>query len=84
MNMLTCDIQLGGSTTQFLEWQKRNVTKQEFIACIKNAITYRAKTLPYKQARRAACLIGVTYDQLGGDTYILDCICAAISSLNKG
>ena len=81
MQRLTCDIKLGGCTSQFLEWHKRNTSKPEFINALISAITYKAKTLPHKQARRAACLIGLVYDQLDADEYLLDCIISAVGSL---
>jgi len=77
MNKLQCDIKLGGSTTQFLTYGKRQSSEKEFIRSINKALYYRAKTRPKKLATRLACLIGITYDQLDGDQYILDCIISA-------
>lgn len=74
---LPCDIHLGGSTAQFLNWGKENLSKEEFIESIKSALISKARTKPLVMSRRLACLIGLTYDKLSADTYILDCVIAA-------
>lgn len=66
MKSLICDIRLGGSTSQFLTCGQRNLPKTEFINSIKKALSYRARTIPTKIARRFGCLIGVIYSELGG------------------
>ena len=80
---LLCDIQLGGSTKQYLEWNKKNRTESEFIGAIEKSLLHKAKTKPALMATRSAALIGVTYDLLDGDSYILDCICSAIRNIGK-
>ncbi len=79
MEKLHCDIKLGGCTKQFLTYGKRVDNKEDFILAINKALYYRAKTKPEKLARRFGCLIGITYNQLDGDEYILDCIIAAFN-----
>ena len=81
MKVLICDIQLGGSTSQFLTYHKRNSTKEEFILCLLKAIKYRAKTRPAKQARRAASLIGLCMDKFPNDEEMLDIIVESIQRL---
>ena len=83
MKRLHCDINLGGCTEQFLTYNKRTATKEQFIKNLEGAISYRAKTKPFKMARRLACLIGLTYDKLEGDHYILDCIITAFNNLEN-
>ena len=82
MNRLTCDIRLGGSTSQFLTYNKRVNSREQFVENVISAIIYRAKTKPYKQARRSVCLIGLIYDQLDGDEYLLDVVIEAINKLS--
>lgn len=77
MQKLICDITLGGSTTQFLEWHKRNSNQDQFIYVLNKALYYRAKTKPVKLASRLGALIGLVYDQFEGDSYMLDCIITA-------
>lgn len=74
---LPCDIHLGGSTAQFLTWGKENLSKENFVESIKKALMYKAKTKPLLMSRRLACLIGLTYDKLKADPYLLDCIITA-------
>lgn len=83
MKKLQCDIKLGGSTSQFLRWHSDNSSAEVFTSSVKDAITYRAKTKPALQARRAACLIGLIYDQFSGDEFMLDCVISAIASLDS-
>ena len=37
MKTLICDIQLGGSTKQFLTWNKNNLSRAEFVEALKGA-----------------------------------------------
>ncbi len=83
MKKLHCDIVLGGSTKQYLTYHKRTSTKDQFVAGLEKALSYRAKTKPCKMARRLGSLIGLTYDQLEGDPYILDCIITAFNNLEN-
>ena len=77
MEMITCDIRLGGSTTQYLDWSKRNLTKEQFVDSLTRALSYRSKTTPKKLAKRFGCLIGLIYSEFNGDEYLLDCVIAA-------
>ena len=81
MKRLVCDIRLSGSTSQFLKWHIENSQRDQFVNAITSAITYRAKTLPYKQAKRSACLMGLIYDQFGGNEYLLDVLIEAVNKL---
>jgi len=83
MKILTSDINLGGSTLQFLTWGKRNLSKIEFIRSIELNLKFKAKTKPTRIARRLASLVGVTYDLLKGDDYTLDCIIEAFNRVEK-
>lgn len=80
---LPCDIHLGSSTAQFLTYHERNSTETEFINALKKALSYKAKTKPTKMARRLGCLIGLTYDKLDGNNYILSCIITAFTQLEQ-
>lgn len=81
MNYLTCDIKLGGSTSQYLDWSKRNLSRAEFIDSLVKALGYRSKTVPKKLARRFGCLIGIIYSEFNGDDYLLDCVIEAFNKL---
>ncbi len=83
MSRLPCEIQLGGSTKQYLEWDKRNLTKEQCVEHIKGSLQNKCRTNPARMAVKAASLIGVVYDLLDGDEWLLDCICAALSELRK-
>lgn len=80
---ISCDIKLGGSTAQFLQWHGRNSDDREFIDAVKAALTYRAKTKPVKMANRAACLTGLAATTCSDVPRILDCVCAAINELKE-
>ncbi len=82
-SMLHCDIHLGNSTAQFLTYHKNNSTETVFVEALKKALAYKAKTKPTKMARRLGCLIGLTYDKLNGDSYILNCIITAFTQLEQ-
>lgn len=85
MKCLPCDIRGNKkSTSEFLAVNAKELSRQEFVRQLKEAICDKAKTRPLKMARRLGSLIGVTYDQLGGDTYILDCIIEAFQAAEKG
>ena len=79
MKRLTCDIQLGGSTSQYISWSKRNLTREEFVANLIKRLTYRAKTVPSKFGLRCAAMVGIIYDQFDGDEYLLDIVIEAIN-----
>lgn len=81
MNYLTCDIKLGGSTYQYLDWGKRNLSRTEFITSLVKALGYKSKTVPKKLARRFGCLIGIIYSEFNGDDYLLDCVIEAFNTL---
>ena len=77
MQSLVCDINLGGSTYQYLDWSKRNLSKAAFVGALTKALSYRAKTRPKKLAKRFGCLIGIIYSEFNGDAYLLDCVIEA-------
>lgn len=83
MKKLICDIQLGGSTKQYLTWSKANLTREKFVNTLALALVSRAKTKPVRMAKRSAGLIGVVYDQLEGDEFYLDVIIEAIQKTEK-
>ncbi len=81
---LPCDIHLGGSTAQFLTYGKRQLTQNQFIDSIKKALIHKAKSKPFVLARRFGCLIGLIYDKLEGDEYILNSVITAFYQLEQG
>lgn len=81
--LLLCDIQQGGSTTQYLDWGKRNLSRDNYISRFKDSIQSRAKTKPAKQALRTACLMANIYDRFDGDQYMLECLSQAIRELQE-
>ena len=84
MKRLICDIQLGGSTKQFLTWNKSNLSRSEFVETLKGALCYRAKTKPTKIARRMTALTGVILTDLQGEQdYYLDVLIEAFTELEK-
>lgn len=74
---LRCDIDLGGSTEQFLDYGLRNYNEQQFIDSINRALYYRAKTKPKKLAQRFGCLLSIAHTKYDNNDYLLDCIIAA-------
>jgi len=83
MKKLHCDIQLGGSSSQYLKWNKTNSTKEEFIKSLTKQLTHNAKTIPSKYATRCASIMGIIYDKFNGDPYLLDVLITAIHNANK-
>ena len=77
-NRLPCDISLGGSTSQWLDWSLRNLGREEFAQQVSNALLHRARTRPAKYGRRCASLIGLVYDQFNGNPRLLDIIIEGI------
>lgn len=80
MVQLPCDIQKNGSTSEFVEFLK-TLPSEEAINLVQSKIQDRAKTVPRKQARRSACLVGIIYDQFNGDPDLLDIVLTAITRL---
>ena len=80
MMQLTCDIQKNGSTSGFIKHLK-TIPSEEAINLVQSKIQDRAKTVPRKQARRSACIVGIIYDQFDGDPYLLDIVLTAIARL---
>ena len=83
MKTLQCDIKLGGSTKQYLDYQRRNETYEQAVKNITKALVYKCKTVPATYGTRTAALIGLVYDQFGGDEYLLDMVIDAIHAANK-
>ena len=85
MNRLTCNIQLGGSTKQYLTWCKRNLSYDRFEESLIKQLEYRAKTRPTKIARRLACLIGLIYEEfeVSEQAFYLDIVISAFSKVEK-
>lgn len=83
MIRLQCDIQLGGSTAQYLSYNLRNSSKEQFIKGLEKSLSYRAKTKPFKMATRLAALIGLVYDEFNGDEYLLDVIITAFNNIKN-
>ena len=79
---LSCDITLGSSTKQFLEYHERNSSKETFIEVLKQALRYRAKTKPYLMARRLACLVGISIEVMK-NPFITDVIIIAFNEAEK-
>ena len=80
---LPCDIHLGGSTAQFLTWGREQLSQDAYVRSIKKALIFKAKSNPTLLARRLACLLGLTYDKLHGDDYILNSIFAAFYQIEQ-
>ena len=59
MVRLRCDIELGGSTTQYLEWADRNISSSDFVDSLKKQLQYKAKTKPALMAKRSAVLVSL-------------------------
>ena len=79
---LHCDIRFGGSTSQYLTYHSKHLSKGDFIDSIKKQLQFKAKTKPALMAKRSASLMGLIYDQFEGNQYMLDCLCIAIQELN--
>ncbi len=72
---LLCDLTLGGSTRQLIEY---NVWNDIPAANLATQICYMSKTRPARAMKRAAALIGVVYDQMNGEERYLDYVIEAI------
>lgn len=85
VKILTCDIRLGGSTKQYLEWCKRNLLEEDFVASLEASLLNRAKTRPAKLARRLGSLIGIIVTEYTGHErdYYLDVTISAFSNAEK-
>lgn len=73
METINCDLNLGGSTKQLIEWNIRNNVSAEVFA--KHIRAY-CKTIPEVMARRCACLIGIAATELDSDA--LDYVTRAV------
>lgn len=84
MKSIVCDIKLGGSTEQFLTWNKRNSSRLDFVNNLSTAISYRAKTKPTKIARRMTALTGVILTNLKDDQdYYLDVLIESFEKVER-
>lgn len=81
MAVLRCDIQMGGSTTQYLAWHLRNSSDEAFIASLILSIRHRAKTKPQLQARRVGSLMGIALTYFKDEPRVLNCLCIAVNDL---
>jgi len=83
MKKLICDIQLGGSTRQWVDYNERSLSDESLVANFKKAISYRAKTKPFKVAKRVGCLFGIIQGMSEGikKERLLDCLIQAINEL---
>lgn len=83
MVKLQCDIELGGSTAQYLDWADRNISSSDFVDSLKKQLQYKAKTKPALMAKRSAVLMGLMFTEFPGNDRMLNCLCTAINQLNE-
>jgi hypothetical protein len=85
MERLICDINLGGSTSQFLDYNDRCSTKEAFAENVAKALMHNAKTKPTKIARRFGCLIALSMIQVSrdGDENMLNCVIAGFELVEQ-
>ena len=76
-------LNLGGSASQMIDYNLRTSTRAEFIENLETRLTYRCRTVPQVMAMRCAQLIGLIYDQFGGDAELLDIAIEAINRVTK-
>ena len=61
MKTISCDLKLGGSTKQLIEWNFRNKISAEKFG---EQITISCLTVPHRLALRCACIIGIAATEL--------------------